>query len=390
MSQFSFCRGHKIHVCHHCPAEAERLVGAGRGSSSSAYDALVQEIAASCMGDIRCACAIRCHNCADLTVSQLSRRHAVLQLQLSVVTASAKLSNRTSTAAPGLHRSQSLPAPPSSSSSTIKPHRKGTSTSRAEDNVGGEEGAIDLTANSTDDDKPLCRSTAAPQKALPKRTRTAKHTADSGSRHRTEHECVDLVDTESDADNVRSMHSKPDRKQQAVTRTGTRRSRTVVSESSDEDNSRSKSANVKNAVNGDAEKESLNANGKRSRGPGARQVIRGSSDGALNTTATAMRNGGTGPISAVISAEPLVPFPQQRNARVAAAQAVADSTSDGRGLGRRDSSYSSLRSVSKLLGAKLGKPGVRANASPRHILRCVYASLALQMQGAELNLTWTR
>jgi hypothetical protein len=350
----------------------------------------MQEIAASCMGDIRCACAIRCHNCADLTVSQLSRRHAVLQLQLSVVTASAKLSNRASTAAPGLHRSQSLPAPPSSSSSTIKPNRKGTSTSRAEDHVGGEEGAIDLTANSTDDDVPLRRSTEAREKALAKRTRTAKHTADRGSKHGgtkhgTEHECVDLVDTESDADNVLSMRSKPDRKEQAVPRTGTRRSRTVVSESSGEDSIPPRSAYVENAVDG---LESLNANGKRRRGMGARQVIRGSSDGALNSAGTAMKSGRTGPVSTVISAEPLVPFPQQRNARVAAAQAVADSTSDGRGLGRRDSSYSSLRSVSKLLGAKLGKPGVCAVVSAHCVV--TVCSFVLQIQVATLNLTWTR
>jgi hypothetical protein len=338
------------------------------------------------MGDIRCACAVRCHICAGLTVSRLSCRHAVLQLQLSVVTASAKLSNRTSTAGPGLHRSQSLPAPPSSSSSTIKPNRKGTSTSRAEDNVGGEEGAIDLTANSTDDDEPSRRSTEAREKALTKRTRTAKHTADSGSRHGTEHECVDLVDTESDADNVRSMHSKPDRKQQAVPRTGTRRSRTVVSESSDEDSIPPRSAYVENAIDGDVGGESLNAS-KRRRGMGARQVIRGSSDGALNSAGTAMKSGRTGPVSTVISAEPLVPFPQQRNARVAAAQAVADSTSDGRGLGRRDSSYSSLRSVSKLLGAKLGKPGVCAVVSAHCVV--TVCSFVLQIQVATLNLTWT-
>jgi hypothetical protein len=330
-------------------------------------------------------CAVRCSNCADLTVSRLSRRHAVLQLQLSVVTASANPLNRASTATPGLHRSQSLPAPPSSNSSTIKPNRKGTSTSRAEDNVGGEEGAIDLTANSTDDDEPSRRSTAAPQKALPKRTRTAKHTADSGSRHGTEHECVDLVDTESDADNVVSMHSKPDRRQQAVPRTGTRRSRTVVSESSDEDSIPPRSAYVENAVDG---LESLNANGKRRREVGVRQVIRGSSDGALNTTATAIRNGGTDPISAVISAEPLVRFPQQRILRVAAAAEAAESKSGGKGLGRRDSSYSSLRSVSKLLGAKLGMPRlVRQCAFPAtYFTVCAHLS-ALQMQGATLSST---
>jgi hypothetical protein len=333
------------------------------------------------MGDIRCACAVRCHICAELTVSRLSRRHAVLQLQLSVVTSSAKLTDRTSTAAPGLHRSQSLPAPPSSSSSTINHNRKGTATSRAEDNFGGEVGAIDLTANSTDDDEPLRRSTEAREKALAKRTRTAKHTADSGSRHGTEHECVDLVDTESDADNVLSMHSKPDRKQQALPRTGTRRSRTVVSESSDEDSIPPRSAYVENAIDGDVGGESLNANGKRRRGMGARHVIRGSSDGALNTTATAMKSGRTGPVSTVISAEPLVPFPQQRISRVAAAAEAAESKSGGKGLGRRDSSYSSLRSVSKLLGAKLGKPGVCANASPRHFLRFVYVRLLCRCTG---------
>jgi hypothetical protein len=332
--------------------------------------------------------AVRCYNCTDLTVNRLSCRHAVLQLQLSVVTSSAKLTDRTSTAALGLYRSQSLPAPPSISSSTIKPNRKGISTSRAEDYVGGGEGAIDLTANSTDDDEPSRRSTAAPQKALPKRTRTAKHTADSGSRHRTEHECVDLVDAESDADNVVSMHSKPDRRQQAVPRTGTRRSRTVVSESSDEDSIPPRSACVENAVDGHVGGESLNANGKRRRRMGARQVIRGSSDGALNSAGTAMKSGRTGPVSTVISAEPLVPFPQQRNARVAAAAKIADSTSDGRGLGRRDSSYSSLRSVSKLLGAKLGKPGVCAVVSAHCVV--TVCSFVLQIQVATLNLTWTR
>jgi hypothetical protein len=278
----------------------------------------------------------------------------VLQLQLSVVTSSVIPGNRTSTAAPGLHRSQSLPAPPSSSGNSMKHNRSGTAVSRADD--GGDGGAIDLTANSTDDDESLRRSTEAPGKALTKRTRTATHPVDRSNKQGAEHECVNLVDTGSDTDSLVPTHSKPDRKQQAVPRTGTRRSRTVVSGSSDEETLPPRSANVENAIDADVGNEVLNTNSKRRRGMGVRQVIRGSSDGALNTTATAVKNGGTDPVSAVISAEPLVPFPQQRTSRVTAAADVVDSRPAGRGLGRRDSSYSSLRSVSKLLGAKLGKP----------------------------------
>jgi hypothetical protein len=269
----------------------------------------------------------------------------------------------------------------------MKHNRSGTASSRADD--GGDGGAIDLTANSTDDDESLRRSTEAPGKALTKRTRTATHTVDRSNKQGAEHECVDLVDTGSDTDSLVPTYSKPDRKQQAAPRTGTRRSRTVVSGSSDEETLPPRSAYVENAVDGDVGNESLNTN-KRKRGVGVRQVIRGSSDGALNNAGAAANNGGTGHVSTVISAEPLIRFPQQRISRVTAAADVVDSRSGGKGLGRRDSSYSSLRSVSKLLGAKLGMPRiVRQCAFPAtYFTVCAHLS-ALQMQGATLSSTWT-